>query len=271
MAKPVVKTTNKTKIEKQNIVEEKEKIEEKQEFVSENTKENIVDNKTQINKDEDLIKELKQSNEQKDKEIAELSKNMLNMQQQLNMIMQQMMNNSRSAEKSTEYEEVIVGSRALYDTVLATSDDKLVIKFSCDEEKAIDVEDLRLLFKDVRSNKLLFEEDTLYFVDPSNYERFKIKRKVDLSPENITRILLLPTHDMIDEINKMTNSLVDFRITNSLQFQIVKLLISKKRPLKEWSYESREVLERYIGKKFNDLMAAVGALEQLGRQTYDNL
>lgn len=216
------------------------------------------------------LEQLKKLNEEKDKEIAELSKNMLNMQQQLNELMQKMMSKTNDLPNHTE--EVVVGNRSIYGSLLATNDDKIHITFNCNEEKAVDVEDLKTLFKEgIRDNRLLFEEDTLYFKDPANYARFKIKKKVDLSEENIVRILMLPSHDMIDEINKLTNSLTNFRITHALQFEIVKLLISKDKPLNNWSYDNRNTLENYIGQKFDNLMAAVGAVELLGRQSFKNL
>lgn len=255
MAKPVTKTTNKT-------------YSQDKELEKETMQEDTLEDKTA----EEKIAELTSSNEQKAKQIDELSSSVATLQQQINMLMQQIINSKQQEVVKDDNEEVAVCSRGIYDTVLCTNDNKILYNFKCNEEKLISVEDLKILFKEsIRDNRLLFEEDTLYFKDAENYKRFNIKRRIDLSPENIVRVLTLPEHDMIDEINKMTDNLHNFRLVHSLQFEIVKLLLGKDKLLRNWSYENRNALEKYIGQKFDDLMAAVGAIELLGRQSFKNL
>lgn len=255
MAKPVTKTMNKTYSKDKEV--EKEVMQ----------KDTLEDKAA-----EEKIAELTSSNEEKAKQIDELSSSVATLQQQINMLMQQIINSKQQEVGKDENEEVAVCSRGIYDTVLCTNDNKILYNFKCNEEKLISVEDLKILFKEsIRDNRLLFEEDTLYFKDPENYKRFKIKRRIDLSPENIVRVLTMPEHDMIDEINKMTDNLHNFRLVHSLQFEIVKLLLGKDKLLRNWTYENRNALEKYIGQKFDDLMAAVGAIELLGRQSFKNL
>ena len=258
MVKPITKTTNKTySQDKEKEIDKDTKIEE-----------SVKDAKSAESK----IEELEELNKEKDKKIDEMSSSLAYMQQQINMLMQQIITSKNVEQKSETNEEVLVCSRGIYDTVLCTNDNKILYNFKCNEEKYIDVEDLKTLFKEsIRDNRLLFEEDTLYFKDPENYKRFNIKKRIDLSPENIVRVLTLPEHDMIEEVNKMTDSLHNFRLVHSLQFEIVKLLLGKDKLLRNWSYENRNALEKYIGQKFDDLMAAVGAIELLGRQSFKNL
>ena len=109
----------------------------------------------------------------------------------------------------------------------------------------------------------MFEDDIFYFVNPEDYSRFKIKKRIDLSRENIIRILNLDPIKMIDEVNLLTNNLVDFAVMHNFQFEVVKLLIDKTNPLANWKYENRRHLERYLRQNFDDLEAAVGAIELL--------
>ena len=171
-----------------------------------------------------------------------------------------------SSAKTDDSVEVLVGCRGIYGGALSTSDDRISFKFECDEEKYINSDDLKELFRDSkRNNKLNFENDVFYFVDSKYYDIFKIKKRVDFSPENIARILCLPTHDMIDEFNIITNNKNSFWLMHEFQYQVVKLLVREDSRLSQWSYENRNTLERYIGQKFDALMASVGALELLGR------
>lgn len=214
-------------------------------------------------KDEE-IEILRKENEEKDKKLDELSKNFALMQEQLAKLMSQPSMPSKSKDDD---EDVLIGCRNIYGGCLATNDGRYSYTFTCDEEKYIAAEDLKIILRESgRNTRGLFEEDVFYFVNPDDYAKFKIKKRIDLSPENIVRILTTKnTHDMIDEINIITNNKVNFSALHSLQFAIVKLLIDKSNPLADWNYESRVVLERYLGQKFDDLMAAVGALELIPR------
>lgn len=228
---------------------------------------NVVnDNKKDTSK-EDEIKKLKAELNERDKKLDEFSKNFAMMQAQMEMLMKANLN---SKPNSNEDEEILVGCRGIMGGVLATSDGRYDYKFGCDEEKYISAYDLKEIFKEsgLRDNKKSFERDFFYFVDENNYSKFKIKKRIDLSFENVKRILLLPVHDMIDEINLMTNNLINFQITHAFQYQVVKMLVNKSNPLSNWKYDNRVALENYIGQKFDSLMASIGAVELLGRKNF---
>lgn len=215
------------------------------------------------------IDALKAENKAKDDKINELSQMMEKMQAQMDAFMKGAMVNAKASSKE-DNEDILVGCRGIYGGVLSTSDDSLSFKFECDEEKYINSDDLKLLFRDSkRGNKTNFENDLFYFVDGSNYDKFKIKKRVDLSPENIARILSLPPYDMIDAFNALTNNKNHFWTMHDFQYQVVKMMIKKDSRLANWSYDNRHELEKYIGQKFDYLLASVGALELLGRKKYD--
>ena len=267
-------------------VQPEEKVETKEEVLTNDIKnDSILDNQEEIKK-EDIpevksmeevlpstreqreIDELKAENKAKDDKINELSQMMEKMQAQMAAFMKGAA--SMSSSRKDESEDILVGCRRINGGALATSDERLSFVFNCDEEKYIDSEDLKDLLRDSkRNNRKNFEEDSFYFVDKSNYEKFKIKKRIDLSPENIARILNLPVHDMIDEFNILTNNKNSFWIMHEFQFQVVKMLVKNDERLTTWSYESRNALEKYIGQKFDYLMASIGALELLGRHKYN--
>lgn len=211
------------------------------------------------------VEELKKQLATKDDELKNMANMFATMQAQLNMLM-----NNQNKVSTDKAEDVMVGCRAVYGSVLATNDNKYVIRFECDEEKYVDSDDLRILLKESgRDNKRLFEQDTLYFVNEEDYEKFKVKKRVDLSRDNLIRVLTKnEITGMIDEINNMTNNLTNYSVTHAIQFEIVKMLIDKTNPLKDWKYENRVALEKYINQKFDDLMASIGALELLGRKKF---
>lgn len=219
-----------------------------------------------VGEDKDaIIQEMAKKLKEKDDKYSTLEKSFEEMQKQLTKFM----SGAFSRNDNREDEDILVGCRAIYGGVLSTNDNRIVYKFECDEEKYISSEDLRTVFKEsIRDTKKLFEQDIFYFVEEENYSKFKIKRRIDLSQENIVRILLLPTSSMIDEINTMTNRLIDFSTVHALQFEIVKMLIDPKNPLRDWKYDNRTALERYLNQRFDDLMASVGALELLGRKNF---
>lgn len=224
------------------------------------------ENHATIDDRDEIIQQLKEDNKKKDDDLKNLSESFAKMQEQLNSLLQ----SQQMGHSVLPNEEIEIGCRAINGGVLATSDGRYSISFLCDEKKFVDSDDFKTILKEsgLRNTKKFFEDDIFYFVDKGNYDKFKIKKRVDLSRENISRILMLPSHSMIDEINALTNNLVDFTVVHTLQFEIVKMLIDTEAPLKNWNYDNRAALERYLNRKFDDLMAAVGAIELLGRKKF---
>lgn len=234
---------------------------------------------TDVDNDKDLIIEslkkdnekLKQENDDKNKKVEELSKGFSELQEKLNFLLNSKQFTNTNSTNSSE--DVKVGFRGVYGGVLSTNDGSLQYKFESNETKYIDSEDLKLLFREtgLRNNKKLFEEDIFYFEDEKYYSTFKIKKKIDLSKENILRILTKPNvNDTIIELNKMTNNKIDFRIMHTFQFQVARLLIDNDSQLKNWDYSNRITLEKYLNQKFDDLLASLGAIELLGRTKFRN-
>lgn len=234
-------------------------------------KNNLIQSENGPEKKESILEveneKLRQENAKKDETIKLLQDNFEKMQEQIETLMKA----NSQAQADNGDKDVVVCCRAINGGVLATADERYMIKFLCDEEKYVDIEDLKTIFKEsgARNVRRLFEEDVFYFKNAEDYSRFKIKKRIDLSRENIMRILMLPSSAMIDEVNKLTNNLVDFPVVHNFQFEIVKMLVDPQNPLKEWKYDNRNAMEKYLNRKFDDLMAAVGALELIGRKKFN--
>lgn len=257
MATQAKKSTNAKKIEDKDIVKEKKEIIKKE-----------INSGVENTFDNTKIKELEDALKSKDEELLNLTKESEAMKAKMDLILQQLalanqnaINNS-PATSNNEDDMVEVGCRKIYGDSLVTHDESYVYKFACNEIKFIPREDMKAIINDRgnRRNISLFEKDIFYFINPEEYKKFKIKKKVDLSKENILRILKLPEYEMINEVNLLTNNLINFSTTHAFQFEVAKLLIDKVS-LADWKYENRVALERYLGKKFDDLLASVGTVE----------
>lgn len=241
--------------------------------LSKNEKNNVE--KEEITKEtsekDSIIEQLKKDNKEKDDEINELKNSFNDLKEKLDLLL--MAGNMQNKNFNLESEDILVGFRGVYGGALSNKDGSLQYKFEANEEKYIDSEDLKILFKEsgIKNNKKLFEDDMFYFVDEKNYSKFKIKKRVDLSKENILNLLTMDdVNDTIIELNKMTNNKIDFNVMHVFQYQVARLIIDKDSKLKEWKYENRTTLERYINQKFDDLLAHIGAVELLGRTKFKN-
>ena len=167
-----------------------------------------------------------------------------------------------SVPQPNKKENVAVSCRAFSGIPLCTTDESIQYFFEVGDVKDIPIDDLKQLLKEngKRNNKKLFEKGLLCFVDEEDYKAFGIKPRVDLSVENIKRIVTEPDIDkMIREVKTMTKDKVDWAVTHSLKFTIAQMWVDKEnQPLKNWAYENRVALENYFGNKFDDLIASIG-------------
>ena len=201
-----------------------------------------------------LEKELKE----KDTKIEELNNKLESLQKQIELLLQ-----GNTIQKiKDDYEEVEIGCRMFMKTPLVAQGGAKTFAVDGFGTRFIGVEDLRLYLKDSNPlNTRLFEKDVFYFTDPENYKRFKIQKSKDLSTKNILRIIKLPdTNDMIREVAELTNNKLDFTVLHSFQYQVVKILLTS-NDLKNWDYDNRSTLERYLGQRFDDLKRSVNAYD----------
>lgn len=247
---------NKTeeKIEKIEKVGKAEKVEENEQAEKRIVKESQHDIEADLE-----IKKLREENEQKEKALDDLTKQFASMQELINKLMA----NQISGGNKEDYDngDVLIGCRFVNGASMATNDGRMACKFECDEEKYVPIEDLKIYLKEANRNlKALFEIDGFYFVNSKDYEKFKIRKRLDLSHEKIKEIVFANSlTDMIDKVNLLTNNKNDFNALHLFQYEICKMLIDPSNPLAGWDYTNRTHLEDYIGIKFDELLARLSA------------
>ena len=197
--------------------------------------------------------------EEQNKQIEAMQQQMQQMTAMFAMLQNGGFNFANNANKK---EEVRIGCRAFSGITLSTRDESIQYTFEVGDEKDIPIEDMKQLLKEngTRNNKKLFEKGLFYFVDKEDYKTFGITPRVDLSIENIKRIVTEPDIDkMLREVKEITKDKVDWAVTHSLKFTIAQMWVDKEtQPLKNWTYANRVALENYFGNKFDDLIASIG-------------
>lgn len=196
----------------------------------------------------------------KDKRIAELEAMLAQQSEQIAMLLANM-NTKQTSAVAQPTEDVVVISRNFMDTALESSDGSVTISFRTGEPKYVSVEDMRLLLKeDARHhNRKFFEQGLFYFANEDDYARFKLTKRVDLSPEAVKDIILTENADeMTRKIDALTNKQQNKSILHIFLYEIVEMLEDSSNPLRNWSYDSRAKLEDYVGIKLDTLRARAG-------------
>lgn len=249
----MVKKTNTTR--KTTINEETKQLN------AELEQDTLVEQEKVLDPRDEEIARLRKENQEKDERFFSLQEQLLALEKKLN----QNMNTTYNHISEESYnEDILVGCRAFSPIPLCTSDNRICIIFNGSEEKYISSDDLKELFKitATKNNRSYFENGTFYFVEKSNYDKFKIRVKNDLSKEKVKEIILTTdVNEMIDKVNKISNDLIDRGVLHIFKYTIVELLLDSSNPLKNWSYENRSTLEDYLKVKFDNLIANSGVLK----------
>ena len=195
--------------------------------------------------------------------VKQLEQDNADLKKQLQALMSAIMaNGTRVEPKAEEPKTVKVGCRAFSGACLRNKDESIIYYFSAGEERDVDVEDLKMIFKDgaILKNRALFEKGIFYFVDNDQYSKWGISQKVDLSLDAIKAIVTEPDVDvMIRKVKELTKDKTDTNVTHSFKFIIAQMMVdNEKEPLRSWRYENRVALENYLGNKFDELIANVG-------------
>lgn len=189
---------------------------------------------------------------------------------QMDMLLQMATGKSvAQKEEAVEEPDVEIGYHGFTDMIVESTDSTVSLRFSPAEIKTIPYEDMKTILKEnqFRKNKKLFEKDILYFVNEEDYARFKIRKNIDFSDEEIKEILFTPNKDdMLRKFKAFTNNGKDRTIVFIFQYRVVEMLLSPKKPLRNWDYENRLALEDYMGVKFDRLIEYSGIFKMLGNR-----
>lgn len=232
----------------------KEKVEDISEEQVDAYKEKIEQENAQLR--EELEKQ-KQANEDFKKQFEQ-------MQAQMLLLTKAMTQNVGGAQTTTEDDDemVEVCCRVFSGLGMTNNAGTSQINFKCGESKFISASDLKDFLKEgIRNNKALFAKSLLFFTNEENYNKFKIRKIVDLSEENVLNIIQTKnTNEMIRKVNTLTNNLYDDAVLYTFKFMIADMLMNNK--LGGWSYESRDALEKHLGVKFDVLISNAGMYKQ---------
>lgn len=212
-------------------------------------------------KNDDIAKYAEENNELR-KENAQMKKEVCDLKDQMSKVLELLAIRNTKEEKK-EQGTVKIGCRSLAGSCLRNKDESIIYEFRVGEERDVDVEDLKQIFKDgapILKNRALFEKGIFYFVDEKEYQKWGIKKRVDLSWDTIRKLVTMPdANEMIRKIKDITRDKTDLAITHCLKFTVAQMIVDRTtEPLRGWRYENRIALENYLGNKFDDLIANIG-------------
>lgn len=231
------KPTNK-KVEKVEEIVEKEKIEEIEEVKSESS---------EATSEVDL---LKQQLEEMKKAMAELMVNKANE------------GSNRIIVKEQE-DEVVIGCRVLQGIGWGSPDDPAgEIRLSYNDKQTVTVTDMKRFFRQASIRKL-FEDGLCYFAKPEDYALFNIRKYVDLSNENLLRILdKKDINEIIRELDKLTQEKKNSGIVNCLIYRICNMIKNKELV---WDYYTQAGIEKYFNMEFSRGINILQSIENIRR------
>jgi len=208
---------------------------------------------------DEISKENIELKETLNKQNNDFSDKFTQMQSQIDLLIKIVNDNSNknTAIIEKEDDEVAVGCRVFAGLGIVNSEGTQTILFRCGEKKYISYDDMKSYLKEnIRNNKALFANGLLFFYDEKNYERFKIKKLVDLTEENIIDILSTKdSNQLIRKFNTLTDNMRKDGVVHTFKYMVADLLIREPKKLEGFVYDNRQALEDYIGVKFDTLIA----------------
>lgn len=185
------------------------------------------------------------------RQLEEMKQTMLNM----------MANQNKQVVVTKEDEEVVVGCRVLQGIGWGDPNDTAgEVRLKYNQTMAIPKGDMKKFFR-TYNVKRIFEDGLCYFENPDDYISFGIQKAIDLSDENLKRILNLPTtNDIVFELSKMTSEKKNSNTLNCLIYRICDMI--RKNELK-WDYYTRKGVEGYLGVEFDKGISTLTALDNI--------
>ena len=185
------------------------------------------------------------------KELEEMMKNYKDMQLQLqNMLIaqqSQVLSSNKVGDGSA-----IVGCRIFNGATLSSQGGDISIAIPYLGEEEITYSELKEIFKSPFNYKNMFKKGILYFVNEEDYTRFSVKPEIDLSDENLIKILSEKSYtDIVTYFQTITKDKKDLMEVFALIYQVARLIDDKKVDL---DYEIRSNLEKYFDVEFSALI-----------------
>lgn len=223
-------------------------------------KKNNVKPKEDIELKEEIKVEETQKTEESQEVIA-LRKQVEEMKKAMEELMKIKANEpSQKVFVKQEDDEVVIGCRVLQGIGWGAPEDPAgEIRLRFNEEQVVTVSDMKRFFRK-HSIRKLFENGLCYFTEPENYALFNIRKYIDLSDENLIRVLTQEdTNDVIRELDEITTHKKNSSIVNCVVFRICDMI--RKNTL-DWDYYKRKAIEDYFSMEFDRGINTLKALEQ---------
>lgn len=222
----------------------------------------IIDENIDIVNKEDKKEELvsgEVNNEEK-KELSEVEA-LKKQIEEMKIAMQLLLNNQTQPVKNDKEDEVIIGCRVLQGIGWGDPNDTAgEIRLKYNEELPVTISDMKRFFRKY-STKKLFEDGLCYFSNENDYVLFNIKKHVDLSNDNLVRILKMNNiQSIISEFNVLTENKKNSSVINCVIYRICDMI--KKNEI-NLDYYTRTALEKYFGIEFDRGIIILRALENL--------
>lgn len=227
------KSNAKTVENAEEVIEKKEKVEKIEEKVNTST-------------DSEEVDVLKQEIEELRKAMKELMDSKAEAVSQKVVIKQ-------------EDDEVVIGCRVLQGIGWGDpSEPAGEIRLRFNEEQTVTVSDMKRFFRR-HSIRKLFENGLCYFAEPESYALFNIRKYVDLSDENLVRILdRKDVNEVIRDLDKLTENKKNSSIINCIVFRICDMI---RKNILTWDYYTRKAIEDYFSMDFDRGINTLKAME----------
>lgn len=215
--------------------------------------------KVESKKDE--IEEIKENENKESEEVSALKAQLEEMKNAMAELMSKQNQNVQVVYDKGQEGDVVIGCRVLQGVGWGDpSDISGEVRLRYNEEQSVPVSDMKRFFRKYSIRKL-FEDGLCYFAEPNDYAIFNIKNYIDLSDENLSKILTQSNvNDIINSLNKITTNKKDSGVVNCLIFRICDMIRNNKL---EWDYYTRKAVESYFGTEFDRGISTLIALDKM--------
>lgn len=187
---------------------------------------------------EELLSTISEQNnviEEMKKQLAEMQKAFISMQ-----------SNTSTVLNNEEDDTVRIGCRFINGVPVYSPkrDIEYEIKYGEENEIEVSPNEMRMLLKTNFVREFL-RKDVLYFVNDSDYDKFKITNRFYLNDDELIKLVSSKnSNHVISELNKYTRDKRDDPVFHCLFYRIVKLSMDGK--LGSMPYETRKSIEEYF-------------------------
>lgn len=140
---------------------------------------------------------------------------------------------------------VEIGCNALMGVTLSSASGDIDVEVKFNDIVSFSSEDIRSLLKsgEVRN---MFSSCLVYFIDEQNYNKFGIKKRVDICTDTIINVIKSRDAKIIKNyFDESTNKKFDMSVLHSLFYKIVILNLENK--FGDIPFETRKLIEEYFG------------------------